>query len=352
MIGRIRTAPRRRRLAFLALVAIVAGCSSGATVLSTVGNSVGSEAARSYAGAASAAPAAQPADEAAGPGKAVGGGAVTAPSDLLVIKTGTLALQVKGIDASLSQASQKIAALGGYVSGSQRSGDGESAVATVTYRIPAARWDDALVALRGLAEKVLGEDTQTAEVTGQVLDLGARITNLQATEQALQAIMAKAVKISDVLEVQSQLTDVRGQIEQLETQKAHLEEQAAYGTLGVTFGIETVAVVEAQKGFDPAAEADRATASLVEIGQALAAAGIWFAILWLPILIVVGLIATRRVPGLPPAAPDPCRRRRCRSRAGRADDPRTDRPDRRGLIPPSRGRPGRLGTTCALARPA
>ena len=128
-------------------------------------------------------------------------------------------------------------------------------------------------------------------MTGQVLDLGARIANLQATERALQAIMAKAVKISDVLEVQSQLTDVRGQIEQLETQKAHLEEQAAYGTLGVTFGIETVAVVEAQKGFDPAAEADRATASLVEIGQALAAAGIWFAILWLPILIVLGLIA-------------------------------------------------------------
>ena len=290
MIGRIRTTPRRRWPAFLALVAIVAGCSSGAQVLSTVGNSVGSEGAGSSRAAAPV-PAAQPADDASGPGKVVGDGTVTAPSDLLVIKTGTLALQVKGIDASLSQASQKIAALGGYVSGSQRSGDGESAVATVTYRIPAARWDDALVALRGLAEKVLGEDTQSAEVTGQVLDLGARITNLQATERALQAIMAKAVKISDVLEVQSQLTDVRGQIEQLETQKAHLEEQAAYGTLGVTFGIETVAVVEAQKGFDPAAEADRAMASLVEIGQSLAAAGIWFAILWLPILIVVGLIA-------------------------------------------------------------
>jgi Domain of unknown function (DUF4349) len=290
MIGRIQTTPRRRWLAFLALVAIVAGCSSGATVLSTVGNSVGSESVGSGR-AAGPAPAAQPAVGASGPGKVVGDGTVTAPSDLLVIKTGTLALQVKGIDASLSQASQKIAALDGFVSGSQRSGDGESAVATVTYRIPAARWDDALVALRGLAEKVLGEDTQTAEVTGQVLDLGARITNLQATERALQAIMARAVKISDVLEVQAQLTEVRGQIEELQTQKAHLEEQAAYGTLEVTFGIETVAVVEAQKGFDPAAEADRAAASLVEIGQALAAAGIWFAILWLPILVVVGLMA-------------------------------------------------------------
>ena len=176
-------------------------------------------------------------------------------------------------------------------SGSQRAGDGERAVATVTYRIPAARWDEALAILRGLAVKVLGEQTQTDEVTGQVRDLGARIANLRATESALQAIMAKAIKISDVLEVEAQLTDVRGQIEQLETEKQHLEEQATYGTLSVTLGLETVAVEEARKGFDPAAEADRATASLVEIGQALASAGIWFGILWLPILLVLGLLA-------------------------------------------------------------
>ena len=134
------------------------------------------------------------------------------------------------------------------------------------------------------------EQTQTDEVTGQVIDLGARIANLQATERALQAIMDRALKISDVLEVQGQLTQVRGEIEQLTTQKKHLEEQAAYGTLGVAYGLQTVAVEQARKGFDPAAEADRATASLVEIGQALAAAGIWFAILWLPILIVLAIL--------------------------------------------------------------
>ncbi len=287
MTGLTRTGSPKRWLVLLALVAVLAvACASSGSALSAVGASV------------SAAPAAGTSSE----GDAVAGGAPApaasaapdgqvAQSDLLVIKTGTLALQVKSIDDSLSAAGAKISALGGYVSGSQRQGDGETAVASVTYRIPAARWDDALTALRALGQKVLSEQTQTDEVTGQVLDLGARIVNLQATERALQAIMDKAIKISDVLDVQAQLTDVRGQIEQLETEKTHLEGQAAYGTLNVTFGIETVAVVEAQKGFDPAAEADRATASLVEVGQALAAAGIWFGILWLPILLVTGVLA-------------------------------------------------------------
>lgn len=292
MRGRTWTTPRRRWLTFLTLIALVAAaCASGASLPNqapdTLGSGTGSSA--EGGGVDSVQPVGRPAASAA-PSVGAGGGAV-APSDLLVIKTGTLALQVGSIDDSLSAASAKIAALGGYIGGSQRSGDGESAVATITYRIPAARWDEALAALRGLAKKVITEDTQTQEVTGQVLDLGARITNLQATERALQAIMDRAVKISDVLDVQAQLTEVRGQIEQLETEKKHLEEQSAYGTLGVTFGLETVAVVEAQKGWNPAAEADRATASLVEIGQALAGAAIWFTILWLPILLGLGLIA-------------------------------------------------------------
>lgn len=292
MIGRTWTTPRRRWFALLTLIALVAAaCASGASApnraLDKLGSGTGSPA--EGGGVDTVGPVAQPAASAASSAGA-GNGAVT-PSDLLVIKTGTLALQVGSIDDSLSAASAKIGALGGYISGSQRSGDGESAVATITYRIPAARWDEGLAALRGLAKKVVAEDTQTQEVTGQVLDLGARIVNLQATERALQAIMDKAVKISDVLDVQAQLTDVRGQIEQLETEKKHLEEQSAYGTLGVTFGLETIAVAEAQKGWDPAGEADRATASLVELGQALAAAAIWFGILWLPILLGLGLLA-------------------------------------------------------------
>ncbi len=278
----------------LAVVAILlAACSTSSAGLTKTGGSVGStgsvpEGIVTTGSSGDAAGAPQPARAAP-----VTGGPVTdaIPSDLLIVKTGTLALQVTGIDPALGQASAKIAALGGYVSGSERSGDGESAVARVTYRIPAAHWDDALVALRGVADKVVAEQTQSAEVTGQVLDLGARIANLQATERALQTIMDRAIKISDVLDVQNQLTGVRGQIEQLETEKKHLEEQAAFGTLDVSYGLETVAVVAAQQGFDPAGEVDQATARLVQVGQALATAAIWFAILWLPVILVVGVLA-------------------------------------------------------------
>jgi hypothetical protein len=212
-------------------------------------------------------------------------------ANLLIIKTGALSLQVGAIDQALATASVKISALGGYVAGSDRKGDGDQLVATATYRIPALQWDPALVALRALGDKVLAEQTQTQDVTGDVLDLGARITNLRATEAALQAIILKATKISDVLAVQQQLTDVRGQIEQLSTQQKHLQGQAAYSTLTVSYSLKPVpAVVTSQQKFDPNAEVDRASASLVDVLQGLATAGIWFAIVWLPILVALAII--------------------------------------------------------------
>lgn len=227
-----------------------------------------------------------------GSGVTSGGGVVTAIplDDMLVIKTGTMTLQVEAIAPALQTAAQKVSQIGGYASGSTRSGTGDSAQATVTYRVPAERWDTALDALRSLAIEVLGEDTKTEDVTTQVIDLGARIKNLQATEAAFQSIMDQAVVIKDILTVQAELTTVRGQIEQLTAQRAHLEEQAAFSTITVSFQLKApLVLVEQQAAYDPATEVDAASALLVRYLQNAATAGIWFGIVWLPVLIAVAI---------------------------------------------------------------
>jgi hypothetical protein len=210
----------------------------------------------------------------------------------LIIKTGAVAIQVDDIDAALATANRSIGELGGYTSGSDRSGDEKSAQASVTYRIPAARWDDALAAVRGIGIKVLNERSSSDDVTTQVVDLGARIKNLQATEAALQGIMARATEIKDVLTVQAELTKVREQIETLTAEKSHLEGQAALSTLTVTFALKPDPVLTEQQGFDPATEVDQASASLVSVLQGLTTAGIWFVIVWIPILIGLAIVGS------------------------------------------------------------
>jgi len=283
---------------FLLLSILLGACaSSGASAPRDIGGT-GSEGNGSAVGepdnltgaaAASAAPAAPTV-----PGGELGDGVGAPVDDTKIVRTGTIDLQVRDVPTALQTARDGIRAMGGYIGASQTSNQNEQPVAPVTYRIPVDRWEDALDLLRGLngeTTKVVSEQTDAVEVTGAVVDLQARIANLKASETALQEIAAKAVRVSDVLEVQAQLTAVRGDIESMTAQLKDLEDRAAFATLTASFGVPVVAVQVATQDWDPKAVVDDATASLVDLVQALTTAGIWFAIVWLPILLVLGAVS-------------------------------------------------------------
>jgi Domain of unknown function (DUF4349) len=221
------------------------------------------------------------------------GGPIAAVDDAKIIRTGSMGLEVSDLTAATRTARDGIIALGGYVGASTATNGADRPSAEITYRIPASKWEQALDLLRGLnglTTKVVTEHTEAVEVTGQVIDLEARIANLRASEVALQGIAEKATKISDVLEVQAQLTDTRGQIEQLDGQLKDLNDRAAFASLTVQFNVPVVAVDVAAKGWEPATVVDEAAATMVSFLQGLATAGIWFGIVWLPILLGLGIV--------------------------------------------------------------
>lgn len=277
-------------LALLPLIIILVACGSAASLpggggeLSTVGNGYGEE----PAPGASAAPA-----PASGTDEFQDANQIGARDDARIIRTGSIQLEVSDVPSALRTARDAIVAMGGYVGASNTSNSNDQPFADITYRIPADRWEDALDVLRnlnGLTKKVLSEQTQAVEVTGQIVDLQARIKNLRASETALQGIAANAVRISDVLDVQARLTEVRGQIEQLTAQLVDLNDRAAFTTLTASFSMPVVAVELASKEWEPATTVDEATASLISIIQGLASAGIWFLIVWLPVILVLVLV--------------------------------------------------------------
>ncbi|HUQ78635.1 MAG TPA: DUF4349 domain-containing protein [Patescibacteria group bacterium] len=211
------------------------------------------------------------------------------PPDLLIVRTGTLDIEVGDLDATIRAADAAVTRVGGYVDGSNRAAGGDDAVAVVTYRIPSDAWGATLDHIRAFARKVHSEQITTEEVTGQVVDLGARIANLRTTEAALQGIMAKATVIKDILAVQAQLTETRGEIERLVASQADLADRAAYGSLTVSFRlparIEPSPTPVASPGWNPGADVEKATGQLVSIGQATTSLGIWLGIVGLPLLL-------------------------------------------------------------------
>jgi hypothetical protein len=229
----------------------------------------------------------------------------------MIVRTGTMDLQVGDVDRAIADATAAVTAAGGYVAGSQRSLDGDRPFASITFRIPATAWDATLAKLRALGTKVLGERTSADEVTAQVVDLDARLKNLRATETQLLGVMQEAVKIPDILAVQAELTNVQGQIEQLQAQRDHLADQAAQGTLTTSFALAPAPVEAVTSTWDPATVVADATAALVGLGQSIASAAIWLAIVGLPILLagllvlVPLLLVVRRLARRGPRAASP-----------------------------------------------
>jgi hypothetical protein len=211
-----------------------------------------------------------------------------------IVKTGEIDLEVSDLDSALNQAQSTVASLGGSVDQSNRSGTDSDATASITFRVPVAKWDDALTALRKIGSKVVSEQTSASDVTSQVIDLNARIDNLKTTETALQSIMARASAVPDVIAVENQLSDTQGQIEELTAQRDNLSNQAAMSTLTVTFALPSKTVTAlATQDWTLGSQVDQAGAALVRIGQGLATIAVWIFVVVLPlalaILILLGI---------------------------------------------------------------
>lgn len=252
-----------------------------------------------YAYPTAAASAVSAAEASANPGSEPMPSAYVAQPEDQIIKTGSISIQVASLDTSISRATDQMHGLGGWLAGSDRTVSTAQELASVTYRVPVARFEDALAAMRTLGVKVLGEHTDSTPVGGQIVDLQARIANLKASEKAIQAIMEKAKTIGEVLTVEQRLAEVQGQIEELSGQLGGLTNQAAYSTLTVVFEVPIPPTPSPSPSPTPTAmatatpipwsagdQAGQAAGTLGEVGKSLATALIWLAILILPIALL------------------------------------------------------------------
>jgi len=276
-------------IALTILVGLLVACGTSAGIFANVGENLSAGEGRQRSGSD---PVPQPADGA--------DPAVANVADRRIVKTGEITLEVPTVSSAVGVVRALALDLGGYVGGS--SAAEADASATLTLRIPADRFDEALDRLRALEGTVIAEATREEDVTSTIVDLEARIANLEASEVQYRALIERAVEIDDVLAVQRRLDEVRGEIEQLQAQLEQLSGLADLATLTVTLAPPDEIVERTAAGWDAGSTLDQAMAALVSLGQGLATAAIWLGIVGVPVLVGVGLLALlglRLVPRLP-----------------------------------------------------
>jgi hypothetical protein len=168
-----------------------------------------------------------------------GGAPDVAPDARSEIRTGYLVLETADPVATYERVVSETERLGGFVESSDLSRDRDQVLrGSVTIRIPAESLAGLMDALDEDAEAVPAKQIDSRDVTGQLVDLDARLANLRIYEQQLQEVMVEVegtprTRAEDLLSVFDRVQQVREEIERLDAQRSLLREQVAYSTLRV-----------------------------------------------------------------------------------------------------------------------
>jgi hypothetical protein len=162
--------------------------------------------------------------------------------DRMVIRSAYLSLVVDDVSASLTQINSLAASFGGYVVNSNMSEQQNRLYASISFRVDAARFNEALQALRDIAVDVRSESTSGQDVTEEYIDLDARLRNLEASEAQLLELMKQAGTVEEILKVQQRLVDTREEIEQTKGRMQYLEQSAALSYFEVSLEQSRLAV--------------------------------------------------------------------------------------------------------------
>ena len=153
----------------------------------------------------------------------------------MIIRTGTASVEVDSLEFGIAAVRALATSLGGYVANtSMQAGNAQIHSAILQLRLPSARFDEALAALRPIG-KLESTNVSAEDVGEEYVDVSAQVANGRRLEARLIQILAtRTGKLSDVLAVERELARVRGEIDRQEGRLRYLRAHAAMSTLAVT----------------------------------------------------------------------------------------------------------------------
>jgi len=216
----------------------------------------------------------------------------------LVITNSYLSLQVSKVAAVQKQVIKKAEELGGYMVNSSIENPSDVASATVTVRIPSKQLENALQYYRSLSIKVISENLQGDDVTDQYVDFAAQLKTYEKTKTIFEQMLDKAINVQDILQIQREIINVQASIDSIKGQMDYLKKNAEMAKITLYLSTDELALPYAPTDtWRPSVIFKQAVRSLVGTVRRIGSLAIWigvYAIIWVPILLIVLYIRRKR----------------------------------------------------------
>jgi len=225
-----------------------------------------------------------------------------------IIKNAQLQLTVESTDVALDRLTGITVDTGGYIISTRVFTEQGLKAATITFAVPVDQFESALRRVRGVALKVEQENSSGQDVTDQYVDLESQVRNLEATADRIREFLKKAQTVDEALKVNQQLAQVEKDIETLKGKMNYLGDRSAFSTITAelrepkptptpppVFPTATPTPTPTPVVWQPGATLQKAvdtqTSMFTSLVQTLTDLTIWLVIVFLPYMILFGVIA-------------------------------------------------------------
>ena len=200
----------------------------------------------------------------------------------------------------LTSVENKVTELGGYIesldayNGSMYHSYRSTRNANLTIRIPKEKLDEFLNTVSDIGN-VTNRSENVQDVTLTYVDMQSHRDALRTEQERLLQLLEQAESIEDIITIEQRLSDVRYQLESMESQLRSYDNQVDYSTVYLYINeVEVYTPVEEETVWERISTgfAD----SVRDIGEAAKEAGIWFVIhipylvIWAIVIVIIVLI--------------------------------------------------------------
>ena len=208
-----------------------------------------------------------------------------------VIKTAQLNIEVEDLNVAQKDVQDYVEAAGGFIASLTVEKTSETRTdAAVVCRVPSDNFRQVYDKIKELGD-VKHDQLGGQDVTEEYMDLQTRIENKRVELQRLREMFAQAKTVPDLLAVEQRLTEVQGEIEQLQGRMRYLKDQVGYSTITLSLYQLGEAPLEETGGWRLGYHIRGAWNGLVAAFRGLLIGLIYViilgAVVWVPVLIII-----------------------------------------------------------------
>ena len=154
-----------------------------------------------------------------------------------IIKEGEINFEVNNINETRKAIYNSIIKLGGYIAreSETNNSDNNRKEYNISARIPSKNFDLFLTSVSSTADRIDSKNIRIKDVTTEYIDITAQLANKKKLEARYLDLLKQANKMTDMLEIESKLTEIRSAIESTQGQLNYLVKQVNYSSLDINF---------------------------------------------------------------------------------------------------------------------